>query len=318
MKPYLASIMCAGLLWGCGNAGDSAAPLDNENPVIEAASVDTVSDDADFRDVLRQYQDLNTRLASVAYRLQKANAPLCPVTYRDTGFTVHMVTDYPETLQPIARELLSVSDRLSVRTVRENSSADAAGLIPSDEIAQVFGAYVPSGPSAKLLFQAASTRAFEADEAVLKIRRGGQVMDMVLNPETLCGYPVNVFFSERINGHTDGREVWITSELIRSEPNNVNLALVVAHEIAHAIAGHVNQTPTKLLELEADRMALIMLARAGYDIGFAIDDWQYAPRSHGPLDENSGHPSSAERLENFRAAEAEIEAKRRAGKPLTF
>jgi predicted Zn-dependent protease len=130
---------------------------------------------------------------------------------------------------------------------------------------------------------------------------------------------VNVFYSERINGHTDGREVWITSQLMRTVADDVNLALVVAHEMAHAIAGHNMEVPTKALELEADRMALIMLSRGGYDIGRAVDYWQHAPHPHDPGQSVSKtHPSMGERFNNFRRVQREIETRLARGETLTF
>ncbi len=326
MKYVRLCLAAAFLLSGCKEAARSEpsahARLESSSETIKDSSAGTrimlEDGDIDFRDVLQQYQDLNARLAYVSYRLQKTNAALCPTTQRDAGFTVHLLTDYPKELQPIAREWLSASDRISVRTVREGSSAAAVGLRPGDQIVQIFGSYVPSGPTSKTLYDAAAKRAFAKDETIIQIRRGEQRLSLTLTPETLCGYPANLFFSERINGHTDGREVWITSELIRSEPEDAALALVIAHEMAHAIAGHTDRTPSTALELEADRMGLIMLARAGYDIESAVRSWDNATHPHGEPRASSIHPDIHERRNNFNAVKVHINAQRRAGKALTF
>ena len=287
-------------------------------PNLGRDSAQLIDDDVEFKDVLAQYQALNSRLESISYRIQKANVDLCPRRLRSPGFTVHNVYDYPENLRRVAEELLPVSERLSLRTIKTGSPADNAGLLPGDIILELAGQYFPLGPTSKSFYEAASPRIYAQKAFEIKVRRGDEIIEITLKPETLCGYPVNVFFSERINGHTDGDEVWITSELLRSRADDVDVALVVAHEMAHAIAGHMDETPTKALELTADKMALIMLARAGFDYDRAVINWQNAPKI--PLDslsENSStHPTTQERLKNFRAAQTYIKARQKTGKRL--
>jgi len=88
----------------------------------------------------------------------------------------------------------------------------------------------------------------------------------------------------------------------------VNLALIIAHEMAHAIEGH--QRKAKGLELKADRMALVMMTRAGYDID---ED------PHADFQTNSKtHPAIKVRYKNFRTEQARIEKLVAAGKALSF
>lgn len=282
--------------------------------VESSPSDETVS----FEDILAQYQALNQRLETVSYDLQSANAELCPVVDRSAGFTVHTVFDYPDNLQPYARGLLNVGDGLSIRTVREGSPAAEAGLLPGDDLIKVGGTYLPSGRTAQTLYAALTQRAFQEESVEIDLRRGETQASYILTPETLCGYPVNLFFSEQINGHTDGEEVWITSELMRSLPRDEDLALVIAHEMAHAIAGHMDQSPTKALELEADRMALTMLARAGYDFAAAVENWAFAPHPDDEAHPSMTHPTQAERLNHFSQVETEIRDRLARGKTLGF
>ena len=291
---------------------------ESEDIVIPESRAEARPDNTTFKDVLAEYQALNSRLEAVSYQLQSANVDLCPRTTRSLGFTVHTVADYPENLQPIARTLLNVGDHLSLRTVRIGSPADQAGLKAGDQIVRLGGTYFPRGRTVSNFYKAAAPRAFEGDNVEITVQRGDNRDTVTAKPESLCGYPVNVFFSERINGHTDGDEVWITSELMRTVPDDVNLALVVAHEMAHAIAGHAGEIPSKRLELEADRMALIMLERAGYDIGRAIQYWAEAPHPHEGGQVDSTHPSTQERLTHFNAVREDIRSRQTANRELDF
>ncbi|MEP1229364.1 MAG: M48 family metalloprotease, partial [Litorimonas sp.] len=113
--------------------------------------------------------------------------------------------------------------------------------------------------------------------------------------------------------------IFITSALMSSVGDDLNLSLVLAHEMAHIIAKHTGQTPTAQLELEADRMALVLMQNAGLDIGKAIGFWRDEIHPHIELQNTSGtHPSINERYENFRKEQARIQAIVERGQELGF
>lgn len=335
LRACLITLCAAGALSAC----DTHATLSDKTPTLEVTDDNageptfdlprpTVprgdTGDVQFTDVLAQYQALNTRLDRVASVLQKANAPLCPVVRRDVGFTAHTVRDYPGNLREVAREFLGVGDGLSIRTVRAGSSADKMGLKAGDRLIGINGRRLATGATQQRFYERVRKTAFAGDDVSLTIARGGNttpetLKTVVLTPETMCGYPVDVFFDENINGHTDGKAVWITSQLMRTMPDDVNLSLIVAHEMAHAIAGHMNNRPRKELELIADRMALVMMARAGLDIDRALDYWEGAPRPYYEQQDRSlTHPSIAERTANLADTSAKIKAARARGQDLDF
>ena len=293
------------------------AALCSASSAVATDYVPSTKNERAFAAILEEHQAYNTRLQKVAAPLFKANTELCPRNRRDIGITVHTVSDYQPNLQPFAEVIMGASERLSIRTVRDSSPAAQAGLKTGDVIIGVNGAYLPRGFTVQRFFGLATQNAFKDDSAELKIRRGDKRLDIKVNPETLCDYPANVFFNERVNGHTDGEQIIITSELMKTVPDDVNLALIIAHEMAHAIKGH--QHRNKSLELEADRMALMMMARAGYDIDRAISYWRDALHPHAELQETSKtHPSIAERYENFRKEQLRINALIAARKPLSL
>lgn len=291
----------------------------DQRDISAPPSAEAVIEGVRFSDILDEYRALNIRLESIAYPILSANVSLCPKIRRDVGFTVHTVDDYPVTLRAVARDLLPVGDELSLRTVRKGSPADNAGLRSGDRLIGIGQSFIPSGTQTGTLWDGILNRALEADVTPVIIERDGHRIRAELRPETLCDYPVTVFFSERVNGHTDGEKVLITSALMRTVPEDVNLALIVAHEMSHAIAGHISQTPSKALELEADRMALVMMARAGYDINYAISYWKAAPHpNRGYQASSSTHPSILDRLTNFEISERHIRRKQAQGQELLF
>lgn len=270
-----------------------------------------------FAAILEEHQNYNTRLQNVAAPLLKANIELCPRTRRDIGITVHTLSDYQPSLQPFAEVLMGASDRLSVRTLRKGSPADIGGIKTGDVIIGINGAYMPSGFTVQRFFKIASQNAFKENTIDLTLKRGEDRLTVDVKPETICDYPAAVFFSEKTNGHTDGEQIIITSELMKTVADDVNLALIIAHEMAHAISGH--QRKEKALELKADRMALILMSRAGYNIDKAISYWRDAVHPHEEYQETSKtHPTIIQRYKNFTQEQARIKKLKMAGKELRF
>lgn len=324
MKGFCLSAACL-CLAGCSNAAAPETPAQTSAPTATHAGTENISDSPDtldssvsFEDILAQYQALNQRLEEVAYRVQIANAALCPVTKRSVGMEVHTLSDYPEDLQPVAQALLGVGPGLSLRTVRAGSPAQRAGFMPGDRLRSFGGAFLPSGQTAQTFFQAVSQQALAKTSLEISVVREEQTLTRTLKPETICGYPAILVFSEQINGHTDGQEVFITSELMRSLPADSDLALIVAHEMAHAIAGHMQKPPSKALELEADRMALIMLARAGFDYAKAVENWAASPQPDDGERPSTTHPGRAERLAHFKDVGRDIFRRLEKGYALNF
>ena len=287
---------------------------------MSAPLSETRPDNATFEDVLAKYQEHNQRLARVAAPLRLENDTLCPRTRRDPGFSIHKLEDYPKSVQPIAESLLGVKPGgIYIRAVRPKTSAAKARIEPGDQILTVNENPISPEKLMETYNRAVLRNGFDSVLSKVRIRtKDGQEFLARIRSDTACDIPAKVVFSNAVNGHTDGRDVLITSALMHAVPDDTNLALVIAHEMAHVIAGHFNQAPTQALELEADRMALVLMARAGYDIEAAVNYWKTADHPHegGSAAQNS-HPSTRARYKNFRKELGRIR-KVKSNEPLEF
>ena len=261
---------------GCAESSASAdlAPDPSTNPAPNSAAADVPPPastyrqrppDTTFEDVLAEYQALNERLVRVAAPLRLSNTEFCPRIRRDPGFTVHRLEDYPRPVRPIAETLLGVKPGgIYVRAVRPGTSAEKARVEPGDQILAINENPISSDKLMQTYNRAVLRNGFDSVLSKVSLRTaGGQDFLARIRPDTACDIPAKVVFSNNVNGHTDGTDVLITSALMLAVPDDTNLALVIAHEMAHVIAGHVGQFPTQEMELEADRMALVLMARAG-------------------------------------------------------
>jgi predicted Zn-dependent protease len=140
--------------------------------------------------------------------------------------------------------------------------------------------------------------------------------------------------ADAVNAWTDGESVWISRGMMRFLKSDDELALVLAHEMAHAYRGHIPYLRAKQIveaavgavldafspgsgraavilieaaskkfdrdqEREADLFGLIWAHKAGFDVGVGRELWR---RMAVEIPESieagflSSHPSSAERF----------------------
>jgi predicted Zn-dependent protease len=144
----------------------------------------------------------------------------------------------------------------------------------------------------------------------------------------------NVIRSRQINAFClPGGRVVVFTGLLRIVDNEDQLATVLAHEIAHALAHHSNERITieesgqanwlfrqaydREQESEADHIGLFLMTFAGYNPDEALVFWKRMERisSGRQLPEIlSNHPSDRRRIEQLRAWIPQVKAAREAFK----
>jgi len=130
----------------------------------------------------------------------------------------------------------------------------------------------------------------------------------------------NVIRSQQVNAFClPGGRVAVFTGLLRIVENRDQLATVLAHEIAHALAHHANERVTieesgrvnwlyrqaydRSQESEADHIGLFLMTFAGYNPEEALVFWQHMEQLQrgGELPEIlSNHPSDRRRIEQIR------------------
>jgi len=293
------------------DAADSAQPEsiteNTDNTAPPFASAEPI--DARFQDVLNQYMGLNERLDRIASRLKIANADLCPETEADIGITTHTLNDYPKELRPAARYYLNVDADMSIRTVRAGSPASASGLLSGDRIIAINGESLIDGPlfsdprlkgsMGKAIFHTSLNTLGSGDSAKITLRRNDQARTKTLPITRQCRLPVTLFFNEAVNGHYIDGEIWMTSGLLQEVSEDVRVAYIMAHEMAHALR-HETGERTPEIELDADRIGLILLARAGYDAASLASFWaEQVYLFDGGESGSESHPDLKRRADNF-------------------
>ena len=314
-------------LAGCApnNSPASLPSVETPSYTIEESKTSGTgpSIDGEFRQILDEYIKLNARLERIAARLKSANADLCDNIEADIGVSTHTVYDYPPELRSAARHFFKVGPDLSRRTVRTDSPAYAAGLRAGDKIIRIntqsltetppFTDPALSGIIADAQFHEQLDKLVQQNKsAELEYKRENKSSTVTLTPRAQCQLPVTLFFSENVNGHYINGEIWMTSGLLREVKEDAEVAYILAHEMAHALTDkgdYETAKRTAKIELEADRVGLILLARAGYDPSKLARFWakQIDIFDGGEISSDT-HPDLDQRAHNYALTLSYIQA----------
>lgn len=294
---------------------------------------------------LGSQRQMMIRLFTLAYPLRQAAIAFCEDNQiLMPGFMTGSEFIYQEEFRDTAKKLFSLDEYLRIIHVIENTPAADAGLQLNDRIVSVNGETLPEDKDARGKLYDILEEA-ESSEITIKVQRGKEMTEKVLNLPKGCNYPVALSSSDAVNAYADGTNVVITRGMMRFAQTDQELALVVSHEMAHNAMSHItaktlNSLGGTLLDIaaavagvntqglfgkigarvysqefenEADYVGLYIMARANMNTDGAELFWRRMAVEHpGSIISNhaSTHPATAERFIAIEKTIEQIEKKK--------
>ena len=275
-------------------------------------------------------RDVDTRMTTIAWRLQTRNAALCRTLQPATGIQLHAIDQYAGEAEADARRAFGFATPVQVQAVAPGSPAALAGVEPDDGLVAVNGLQVPSpGKTGKAVSvtrdaaQALIERQPPAAPLRLTLRRGGQDRMVTLPATPGCRSAFEVLLGPGLKASSDGRIVQVGVRFFETLPDD-KIAAVVAHELAHTILEHRRRLEAagaqwgvlsefgrnarlfRRTEDDADRLSVHLLRNAGYDPQAAVRFWREdGGKIDGGLFRGPSHGSAKARAD---AIAREIEA----------
>jgi hypothetical protein len=282
-----------------------------------------ISKEASFQRQLALEQQIENqrRIESVSFRLMKAAASFCgerkEIGY---GFTVANKYSFGEEMVAAAQEMFGLDDSARVLTVKPGSPAFEAGLTEGDIVSWIDGSPVIRGKDsvtevARILENAGSR------EVTLQIR-GPNPRAVELSPAEVCDYPVAIINSDKVNAYSDGQHIKVTKGMLWFVHEDAELAMVLAHELAHNVMGHAGTfrgmfEDKKRREADADYVGLYFMARAGFEIESAPNFWRRIAAAYPRMiGSSASHPIMPYRIVALKETTREIHAMESSGLPL--
>lgn len=241
----------------------------------------------------------------------------------------------PEDARP--RGLARRDSGVVVAHVVAGGAAERAGLRRGDAIVRLNGHEVTKGSQ---VHEAVAKRSREDGRPVAVtlrvLRADGTGAEILVTPDVPKRFvPFTVLRDEFVNAGTDGAWIGVTRGMLRFVDTDDELAVVVAHELAHITKGHLNERLGRGLgwavagvlisviagvdltdvsdvaaaiveskfgrdqEREADYFGLQYAHAAGYDVRAGVSVWErFAIELPESLTKSfvASHPTSAERM----------------------
>ena len=277
---------------------------------------------------------LDRRVATIGHRLAVANLDLCAARAWLPGFAVHDLSQYGVDFRPAAIRAFGLDAGPGVLAVAADGPAERAGLRADDILLALDGQAPPQGQARRgrsfdrmELILAALDTAFADGRATLEVGRGGARLAIPIAADEGCASRFQLIPGRSLNARADGRYVQVTGAIAEYVQDDAELAAVLAHEFAHNVLGHRvrldqarvargvlgnfgrNARRIRDTEVEADRLSVYLLERAGYDPRAAVRFWSRFGRRGFNFLGSPTHPNWRLRIRSF---EVEIDAIARA------
>ena len=262
------------------------------------------------------------RIVSIVHRLGLAGRAHCPDTLPLAGLAFHHLAEYRPQDREEAIARYGLDRGIGVLSVVEGSPAAQALLQAGDVFVSVNGVGFPT-PAAIAAEQEADERrrlmsaseemleeALGRGPAEIQVARGVHVRTVRLGSVPGCPARGRLARSGQDNAFADGRYVIMTTGFLGFFRSDEELAVALAHELAHNILRHPQQLEAqgvphgmmrhigrnarlvRATEIEADRLSVRLLASAGYDLDAIMPFWRRLhARPDSALQIISAHPS---------------------------
>jgi hypothetical protein len=284
---------------------------------------------------------LDQRVAAIGHRLAVANFDWCAERAWLPGFVLHDLSQYGAEYRPAAIRAFGLDAGPGVLALVPGGPAERAGLRTDDILLALDGAPVPRGaPDRNGSFAqmerilAALDAAFADGRAVLAVQRAGARLSVAVEAVRGCATRFQLVPGGRMNAQADGIYVQVTTALAQYTSDEGELAAVLAHEFAHNVLGHrvrlnqagvqrgllanfgMNARRIRETEVEADRLSVWLMARAGYEPEAASRFWERFGRRGLNFFGSPTHPNWRLRVQSFQTEIAKLRAAQAAGRPL--
>ena len=263
-------------------------------PIATALAVSSLLFGAEGRATDANMTHLDARLSNVAHRIVVANAPLCRELMPGIGASFISRDQFANTSDEGPHPAFIDDSGVALSSVAAGGPAAEAGLQAGDALWLIDGSPLPERRGDDQFRYISVFRSLaEQDPAVpivLSYSRGGFLVETAVDAVPACRSLVEIFPSDDKFARADAQIVQVSSALAATLDSR-QLAVVVAHELAHQILEHrrrleakgtrkgllaefgKNARRNRRAEIEADRLSVHLLANAGYDPMLAPQFW---------------------------------------------
>ena len=302
------------------------------------------------------YEDAR-RLDRITYPILKNNVALCGRrTVYDNGIRVWSAFSWPQEFYYTVHKMHGLDRGVSVYMTVNGSPADKAGIRTGDKILAVNGEEIFEGKDVLERYKNALKKQ-HGKAVTFTVERQGVKLKYIVKPHKKCNFDVLYAMADKsINAYADGKNIYATKGMMDFAKDDLELALVMSHELGHNIMNHTDKKKSNAMiggllglaidlaaassgvhtnaagnlsrigansysvefEQEADYVGLYIMKRAGYEIDNVENLWRRfgAEVNSQGISIRTTHPAHAERYVAINKTIKEIKTKQRKGKAI--
>jgi Zn-dependent protease with chaperone function len=296
---------------------------------------------------LTRYVANQEKLYRIAAPLLVKNAPICKSATRHImGFTAKNQYSYSSELAPSANKIFKLDDRLQVISVLEGGGAERAGIKRGDIFLKAQNQTIPTGINAETeTARLLSTLMSHSANLPISVERNRLIYNFNIPLTLACAFNIELGNSDVIHAFNDGRRILITRGMLEVLSSDAELASILARELAHsalkhsatlqmttsvasaidallpvlrnngvdAVAKDLKAMPANF-DQAADRVAIAMLVRAGYEPEQLPITLQKLAAIKNNEKYTAAHPLTSERIKLMQEIIVQVKQKPSAGK----
>ena len=187
-----------------------------------------------------KYIDQMSLVKSIGYRINSLNADICNKTDFNSGITYANENVIGLKIAKFFPSKLNLGPKVSIINIVKNSPADKAGLTVGDIILELEGFTFPEGKNALKKISKHFKDFEEKEIKKIKIDRNGEILKFDINQSKICNYPIIFTQDKIVNAYADGKSIIMTQGMVDYAKDDNEIALVIAHELAHNDRGHLD------------------------------------------------------------------------------
>ena len=208
-------------------------------PSINQAEIDKEAE-RQKRISYAKFIDQLSLVKSIGYKVNSSNADICNKTDFNSGLTFANENVMGLKIARFFPEKINLGSRVSIIDIVKNSPADKAGLALGDVILEVDDFIFPEGKNALKKISKHFKDIEEKSVKNIKIDRKGEILTFDINQKKICNYPIIFTQDKIVNAYADGKSIIMTQGMVDYAKDDNEIAMVIAHELAHNDRGHLD------------------------------------------------------------------------------